>query len=340
LIYLDPPFNSNRNYNVLFKDESGTDSQSQITAFEDTWHWNLQAEQTYNELINEPDQVGRMIESFRQFIGTNQMMAYLTMMAIRLKELHRVLKVLLRSIRRIFSMQSTLRLAFLLVGILTISGVAASNAVGGTFVATKQVQLETKTFLLKLPVEAQRGERWVVLKRGKNKVTLTFGPDDARREAIKSAGMKKLPEYEINAHIFASSFVPEYQWPEARKALASDLQRRFRDLSIEECEKIIEGELWIGMSKEQAAEAVGNRVLSKEIRESKDGKSESWRVGAFSLATTAKSTATSYVHRGIFTASPSRPMEPLDVQAERDRESNTRLILTFEDDVLSVIVRR
>ena len=92
LVYLDPPFNSNRNYNVLFRNESGSDSESQITAFEDTWHWNLAAEQTYNELINEPDQVGRMIESFRQFIGTNQMMAYLVMMAVRLKELHRVLK--------------------------------------------------------------------------------------------------------------------------------------------------------------------------------------------------------------------------------------------------------
>ena len=92
LIYLDPPFNSNRNYNVLFRNESGSDSESQITAFEDTWHWNLAAEQTYNELINEPDQVGRMIESFRGFIGTNQMLAYLVMMAVRLKELHRVLK--------------------------------------------------------------------------------------------------------------------------------------------------------------------------------------------------------------------------------------------------------
>ncbi len=69
-LYLDPPFNSNRNYNVLFKNEAGSESESQITAFEDTWHWNLQAEQTYNELINEPDQVVRMIESFRQFIET------------------------------------------------------------------------------------------------------------------------------------------------------------------------------------------------------------------------------------------------------------------------------
>lgn len=92
LIYLDPPFNSNRNYNVLFKNESGSESESQITAFEDTWHWNVQAEQTYSELINEPDQVGRMVEAFRSFIGQNQMMAYLVMMAVRLKELHRVLK--------------------------------------------------------------------------------------------------------------------------------------------------------------------------------------------------------------------------------------------------------
>ncbi len=46
LIYLDPPFNSNRNYNVLFKDESGSDSEAQITAFEDTWHWNVAAEET------------------------------------------------------------------------------------------------------------------------------------------------------------------------------------------------------------------------------------------------------------------------------------------------------
>jgi len=51
LIYLDPPFNSNRSYNVLFKDEHGTDSEAQIHAFEDTWHWNLEAENTYTELL-------------------------------------------------------------------------------------------------------------------------------------------------------------------------------------------------------------------------------------------------------------------------------------------------
>ena len=51
LVYLDPPFNSNRTYNVLFKDESGNEAEAQITAFEDTWHWNRTAEQTYHELI-------------------------------------------------------------------------------------------------------------------------------------------------------------------------------------------------------------------------------------------------------------------------------------------------
>ena len=76
LIYLDPPFNSNRNYNVLFKDESGTEADSQIHAFEDTWHWNHVAEETYRELLLAGDEVSTMIESFRQLIGTNQMMVY------------------------------------------------------------------------------------------------------------------------------------------------------------------------------------------------------------------------------------------------------------------------
>src|SRR5438876_938832 len=93
LIYLDPPFNSSRNYNVLFKDEKGVDSESQITAFEDTWHWNLAAEHTYTDLLTEaPDHIAKMIESLHEYIGASQMMAYLVMMTARLVELHRVLK--------------------------------------------------------------------------------------------------------------------------------------------------------------------------------------------------------------------------------------------------------
>jgi site-specific DNA-methyltransferase (adenine-specific) len=93
LIYLDPPFNSNRSYNVLFKEESGQDADAQITAFDDTWHWGVSAEATYHALVqNAPTHVSVMIGALREFIGTNQMMAYLTMMAARLVELHRVLK--------------------------------------------------------------------------------------------------------------------------------------------------------------------------------------------------------------------------------------------------------
>jgi site-specific DNA-methyltransferase (adenine-specific) len=93
LIYLDPPFNSNRSYNVLFKDETGAGSDAQITAFDDAWHWGETAERTYQELIqNAPMNVATMIDAMRQFIGRNQMMAYLVMMAARLVELHRVLK--------------------------------------------------------------------------------------------------------------------------------------------------------------------------------------------------------------------------------------------------------
>ena len=95
LIYLDPPFNSNRNYNVLFSDESGRDSEAQIEAFEDTWHWGAIAEQTYYELTTSSDvtsEVSEAIGALQQLVGKNQVMAYLVMMAVRLVELHRVLK--------------------------------------------------------------------------------------------------------------------------------------------------------------------------------------------------------------------------------------------------------
>lgn len=92
LIYLDPPFNSNRSYNVLFKDESGKESVAQIQAFDDTWHWDA-AIGTYQDLLqNAPQHVATMLDALHQFIGNNQMMAYLVMMAARLIELHRVLK--------------------------------------------------------------------------------------------------------------------------------------------------------------------------------------------------------------------------------------------------------
>lgn len=99
LVYLDPPFNSNRSYNIIFKDESGRRGDAQIEAFDDTWHWGPGTEATYQYLTNTsrhegkvPGSVSAIMAALRQGIGTNQMMAYLVEMAVRLVELHRVLK--------------------------------------------------------------------------------------------------------------------------------------------------------------------------------------------------------------------------------------------------------
>ncbi len=93
LIYLDPPFKSNRDYNLLFKSPKGHDSEAQITAFEDSWQWGKQAEREFDEIIHGTNtDVAEMMLALRKFLGENDMMAYLTMMANRLLELHRVLK--------------------------------------------------------------------------------------------------------------------------------------------------------------------------------------------------------------------------------------------------------
>ncbi len=93
LIYLDPPFNSQSDYNVLFHEETGEASQAQVRAFTDTWHWDTSAQRTYQDLIETaPQAIAKMISAFREFIGDSDLLAYLVMMTIRLQELRRVLK--------------------------------------------------------------------------------------------------------------------------------------------------------------------------------------------------------------------------------------------------------
>ena len=92
LIYLDPPFNSSATYNVLFKEKSGEESAAQITAFEDTWQWSQEAEAVFREIVTGgPRKLADLMQALLAFLGRNDMMAYLVMMAIRLVELHRVL---------------------------------------------------------------------------------------------------------------------------------------------------------------------------------------------------------------------------------------------------------
>ena len=93
LVYLDPPFNSNATYNVLFKEASGEGSAAQIHAFDDTWHWSMESEDAYREIVTTgPKKLADLLQAMRSFLGQNDMMAYLTMMAQRMVELHRVLK--------------------------------------------------------------------------------------------------------------------------------------------------------------------------------------------------------------------------------------------------------
>jgi DNA modification methylase len=92
LVYLDPPFNSRQDYNVLFAEKDGSRSSSQIRAFEDTWEWNLDSQRAYEGIVEAGGRVADAMRAFHTFLGNSDMMAYLAMMAPRLVELRRVLK--------------------------------------------------------------------------------------------------------------------------------------------------------------------------------------------------------------------------------------------------------
>jgi site-specific DNA-methyltransferase (adenine-specific) len=93
LIYLDPPFNSQATYNVLFKSTAGEKSHAQIEAFLDAWHWGEEAELAFDGVMRSGNSdAAEMLRAMRAFLKENDMMAYLSMMAVRLLELHRVLK--------------------------------------------------------------------------------------------------------------------------------------------------------------------------------------------------------------------------------------------------------
>ena len=87
LVYLDPPFNSNASYNVLFTEKNGSQAAAQINAFEDTWRWDSAAAQAYQDAVEAGGQVALAMQAFRQFLGDSNMLAYIAMMAPRLIEL-------------------------------------------------------------------------------------------------------------------------------------------------------------------------------------------------------------------------------------------------------------
>ena len=93
LVYLDPPFNSNRSYSVIFGKKISDDANAQIQAFDDTWHWTPETDRLYRDiLVWTNTDVADAMEAFRRLLGESDAMAYLVMMAPRLYELRRVLK--------------------------------------------------------------------------------------------------------------------------------------------------------------------------------------------------------------------------------------------------------
>ncbi len=91
LVYLDPPFNSNADYNVLFAEQDGTRAAAQIEAFKDTWRWDEAAAEAFHEVSTgdiamEHPKVAQAMAAFRTLVPESDMLAYLSMMAPRLVE--------------------------------------------------------------------------------------------------------------------------------------------------------------------------------------------------------------------------------------------------------------
>ena len=92
LVYLDPPFQSGKDYNLIFEAQRGERERAQAEAFRDTWHWGLEAEESYAEVDRTSGPQARTLRALRTILGESDLMAYLCMMAPRLIELRRVLK--------------------------------------------------------------------------------------------------------------------------------------------------------------------------------------------------------------------------------------------------------
>ena len=94
LIYLDPPFNSNANYNVLFDEATGNKSSAQTEAFQDTWSWGEPSASAFEDVLKYGGDVALLLMAYRSWLGENRLMAYLAMMAVRILELRRISKMM------------------------------------------------------------------------------------------------------------------------------------------------------------------------------------------------------------------------------------------------------
>lgn len=93
LVYLDPPFNSDARYNVLFQTPEPERANAQAEAFRDTWTWGEEASTALDDIHDKiRGGTARFVDALHSALGQSDMMAYLAMMAVRLYELRQVLK--------------------------------------------------------------------------------------------------------------------------------------------------------------------------------------------------------------------------------------------------------
>jgi len=92
LVYLDPPFNSNAKYNILFQSPKADAAAASAEAFRDSWSWGEEAAWSYKEIMRGGRPIARLVEALYSAMGDSDLMAYLVMMTVRLHELHTKLK--------------------------------------------------------------------------------------------------------------------------------------------------------------------------------------------------------------------------------------------------------
>lgn len=205
-------------------------------------------------------------------------------------------------------------------------------------IATEPVRLQTNTKLFSYPVEAQRGQTWAVVKQTRRRVILTFGEDDDR-DRFLAMGLKKLPTYRVPPDVFERTFVAEDKWPEVRSAIADRLCTQLSGLAPDKCERLVDGEVWLGLSMEAVEAAVGNRVLERSRTETETGVSEVWRVGAWSASTIAESSAKQVIDAGTWLGD-DMSSQAITERNESMQESAIRMVLTFQDGRLTEITTR
>jgi hypothetical protein len=138
---------------------------------------------------------------------------------------------------------------------------------------------------------------------------------------------------------YLTGLVPEAEWPAKRRAIAKLLQEWFVDLTLEECEKVIGGELWSGMNREHALEAIGNLIHEKNVGDTDDGEIEIWQVGFLSLMTSALVSAKNGGGRRDLSTQ-TNPVELSDARLERELDQNLKYILKFRNGELIKLIRQ